>query len=58
MPLYSLDCPACGKGFEAFLRLSEVQAGAPCPHCRIAVRDLAVLGAGPAPVGCGPSSRS
>jgi putative FmdB family regulatory protein len=33
MPLYSFHCPACGKDFDRFLRLSKLKDGAACPSC-------------------------
>ncbi|MBM4331043.1 MAG: hypothetical protein FJ117_07410 [Deltaproteobacteria bacterium] len=33
MPLFRFKCKSCGSDFEAFLRLSEVQAGARCSEC-------------------------
>ena len=33
MPLYHFQCERCGREFEVFLRLSEVQDARVCPGC-------------------------
>jgi len=38
MPQYSFHCPACGKDFDRFLRLSRLGQGATCPSCAAPVQ--------------------
>jgi putative FmdB family regulatory protein len=59
MPLYTFHCPKCDQDFEAFLRFSEAQAGAPCPSCGATAREPAGgAPAGPPPEACDLSKRS
>jgi putative FmdB family regulatory protein len=58
MPLYTFDCPACGKGFEEFLRLREAEAGMPCPDCGTLSHAGSGTGAAPGSMVSAPSGKS
>ena len=45
MPTYEYRCPACGRDFELFQRMSD-PPGAPCPDCGEAAERLISAGAG------------
>ena len=39
MPLYRYLCSSCRRGFEIFLRPSEVGIGVKCPQCQAETKD-------------------
>lgn len=45
MPTYEYRCPACGRDFELFQRMSD-PPGAPCPDCGEAAERLISAGGG------------
>ncbi len=45
MPTYEYRCPACGRDFELFQRMSD-PPGAPCPDCGKAAERLISAGGG------------
>lgn len=55
MPLYEYRCETCGRTFEKYRRMSEVDAEQKCPYCESeeVTRQLSTFATG----GCGSGSR-